>query len=168
LKISIPDPALVLLIGPAGTGKSTFAQAHFQPVEIVSSDHLRQLLSNDPADQDASAEAFKILGLLVEGRLKRRLTTVVDATSLGASNRERYRAIAARHDIPVVALAFDYAASTYHARNRGRAGRVVEAEVVDAQIEQMQRTLSALPREGYAAVYVLREGTEVTLERSPA
>lgn len=165
MKTSVPDPALVLLIGPAGAGKSTFAQAHFTPVEIVSSDALRHLLSNDPADQGASAEAFKILALLVEGRLKRHLTTVVDATNLRAANRARYRAIAARHGIPVVAIAFDLGASTYHGRNRGRAGRVVEAEVVDRQVEQMQRALAALPREGYAALYVLGDGAGVTLER---
>ena len=147
----------MLLIGPAGAGKSTFAHEHFRPVEIVSSDALRQLLSNDPADQGASAEAFKILALLVEGRLKRRLTTVVDATSLRAANRTRYRAIAARHGIPVVAIAFDLNASTYHARNRGRAGRVVDADVIDWQVELMQDALAALPGEGYHALYVLRD-----------
>lgn len=158
MRLAIPDPALVLLVGPAGAGKSTFAHAHFQTVEIVSSDALRQLLSNDPADQGASAEAFKILALLVEGRLKRRLTTVVDATSLRAANRARYRVIAARRGIPVVAIAFDLAASTYHARNRGRSGRVVEAEVIDWQVELMRRALTALPGEGYAALYVIGDG----------
>jgi Predicted kinase len=158
VRLTIPDPALVLLVGPAGAGKSTFAQAHFRTVEIVSSDALRQLLSNDPADQGASAEAFRILALLVEGRLKRCLTTVVDATSLRAANRTRYRAIAARHGIPVVAIAFDLAASTYHARNSGRSGRVVEADVIDWQVELMQRALAALPGEGYEALYVIGDG----------
>ena len=164
MKLAIPDPALVLLIGPAGAGKSTFAHAHFRQVEIVSSDALRQLLSNDPADQGASAEAFKILALLVEGRLKRRLTTVVDATSLRAADRARYRAMAARHGIPVVAIAFDLAAAIYHARNRGRASRVVEAEVIGSQVEQMQRALSALPGEGYAALYVIGDGGAAEVE----
>lgn len=165
MRLSIPDPALVLLIGPAGAGKSTFAHEHFRPVEIVSSDALRQLLSNDPAHQGASAEAFKILALLVEGRLKRRLTTVVDATSLRAANRALYRAIAARHGIPVVAIAFDLQAPTYHARNRGRAGRVVEAEVIDWQVEQMQRAMAALPGEGYATLHVIRDGATAKVER---
>lgn len=162
----MPDPTLVLLIGPAGAGKSTFAVAHFKPAEIVSSDHLRGLLSNDPADQTASAEAFKILALLVAGRMKRRLTTVIDATSLTAANRTRYRAMAARHGIPVIAIAFDLAASTYHARNRGRRDRVVEAEVIDRQLEQMARTLAALPSEGYAALHVLRDEDEVLIDRA--
>ena len=169
MKISILDPALVLLIGPAGAGKSTFAAAHFHAVEIVSSDHLRALLSNDPADQGASAEAFRILSLLVAGRLARRLTTVVDATSLRAANRTRYRAIAARHAIPVVAIAFNWPADVYHRRNRGRAGggRVVEDGVVDRQTEQMRRTVAALPDEGYATLYELRDPDDpVSVERA--
>ncbi|MEP7379954.1 MAG: AAA family ATPase [Chloroflexota bacterium] len=154
--ITIPDPALVLLIGPAGAGKSTFAAAHFQPVEIVSSDHLRGLLSNDPADQSASAEAFRILVLMVSGRLKRRLTTVIDATSLLAANRSRYRAIAARHGVPVIAVAFDLPVATFFARNRERSGRVVSEEVVERQVDQMVRALTSLPAEHYAALFVLK------------
>ena len=157
MRMVVADPSLVLLVGPAGAGKSTFAAAHFQPVEIVSSDALRQMLSNDPADQGASAEAFRVLSLLIEGRLRRRLMTVVDATSLRAANRTRYRALGARYGIPVVAIAFDLPTATFHGHNRGRDGRVVDDEVVDRQIEQMQRALATLPGEGYAALYVLRQ-----------
>lgn len=165
-RLPIPDPALVLLIGPAGAGKSTFAKAHFEPIEIVSSDHMRQLLSNDPADQGASAEAFKLVSLLVDGRMKRRLMTVVDATSLRAANRRRYVQLAARYGIPVIAVAFDLPASAYHARNRGRTGRVVDDGVVDRQIDLMDRALASLPSEGYAAVHVLGELDEVAVERT--
>jgi protein phosphatase len=163
--ITIPDLALVLLIGPAGAGKSTFAAAHFKPVEIVSSDHLRELLTNDPADQSASADAFRILALMVAGRLKRRLTTVVDATSLRAENRRRYRQLAARHGIPVVAIAFDMSPQTYHNRNRGRSGRVVDDVVVERQIDQMAATLAALPSEGYSALHVIRDEDHVEVAR---
>lgn len=167
--IAIPDPALVLLIGPAGAGKSTFAAAHFNPVEIISSDHLRGLLANDPADQSASADAFRILTLMVAGRLKRRLMTVVDATSLRAANRRKYRELAARNDVPVVAIAFDLPTSAYHARNRGRTDRVVDADVIERQIEQMAQTMAVLPSERYSAVHVLGAGdaVEVVREQEP-
>ncbi|HUP83159.1 MAG TPA: AAA family ATPase [Candidatus Limnocylindria bacterium] len=165
MTITIPDPALVLLIGPAGAGKSTFAAAYFKPVEIVSSDHLRGLLANDPADQSASADAFRILTLMVAGRMKRHLTTVVDATSLRAANRRKYRELAARNGVPVVAIAFDLSAATYHARNRGRAGRAVADDVVERHIDGMARTMAALPGEGYSALYVIREDDQVAVER---
>lgn len=168
MRLTIPEPALVLLIGPAGAGKSTFAAAHFRAVEIVSSDALRGLLSNDPADQTASADAFRILTLMVAGRLKRRLTTVVDATSLRAANRRKYRELAARHGIPVVAIAFDLSPREYHARNRDRTRRVVDDAVVETQVDMMDRALAALPREGYSAVHVVRDGDEVSVERQAA
>jgi predicted kinase len=165
LLIRIPDPALVLLIGPTGSGKSTFAAANFKPAEIVSTDHLRGLLSNDPADQSATAEAFRILNLIVSGRVSRRLMTVVDATSLLAANRKRYRAIAAKHDMPVVVVAFDLEPHTYHFRNQGRYGRVVDHDVVERQIEQMAAAMTALRREEYAAIHVVRDGDTVSFVR---
>jgi protein phosphatase len=155
----------VLLIGPAGAGKSTFAAAHFKPVEIVSSDHLRGLLANDPADQSASADAFRILTMIVTGRMKRGLLTVVDATSLRAADRARYRGIAARYGGPVVAIAFDLSPATYHARNRGRADRVVAEDVLERQIDDMARTVAALPSEGYSALYLVRDDEPLEVAR---
>jgi protein phosphatase len=164
LLIKIPDPALVLLVGPTGSGKTTFAAANFKPAEIVSTDHLRGLLSNDPADQSASADAFRILNIVVNGRLSRHLTTVVDATSLLAANRKRYRELGARYEIPVVVVAFDFAPHTYHARNQGRYGRIVDNDVVENQIEQMARTMATLRSEGYAALHAVRDGDQVAVD----
>ena len=52
--LSIPDPSLVVLIGAAGSGKSTFAARHFAPGEVLSSDAYRALIAGDPADQRAT------------------------------------------------------------------------------------------------------------------
>ena len=41
MKITIPELSLVALIGPTGSGKSSFAAKHFQPTEVVSSDVCR-------------------------------------------------------------------------------------------------------------------------------
>src|ERR1043165_3362479 len=37
-------PSVVVLCGPAGCGKSTFAARHFRPTQIISSDHCRALV----------------------------------------------------------------------------------------------------------------------------
>lgn len=168
MRLVIPDPALVLLVGPSGAGKSTFAQAHFRPTEIVSSDAMRAMLADNPGDQGASAEAFHILSILVAGRLKRSLTTVVDATNLRAANRKRYRKLADRYELPTVAIAFDLPARLYLARNSQRAERVVEDSVISEQAARMGQALAELPGEGYSALYVLREPEtlgRITVER---
>ena len=41
-EIVLPDPSLVVLIGAAGAGKSTFAARHFAPDEVLSSDRFRE------------------------------------------------------------------------------------------------------------------------------
>jgi predicted kinase len=160
--MDIPQPALVLLVGPSGAGKSTFARAHFRPAQIVSSDAMREMLSDDPGDQGASAEAFQALAIIVNGRLRRRLTTVVDATNLRAGNRKRYRRLAARYGIPTVAVAFALATDGYQQRNAARSDRVVPAFVVADQAQRMGAVLDELPAEGYIAIYLVDEAGSIS------
>jgi len=168
MPVTIPDPALVLLIGPSGAGKSTFAVAHFKPTEVISSDAVRAMLADDPAAQDASAEAFRILSMLANGRLKRRLLTVIDATNLRAVGRKQFRSLAARYGIPTVAIAFDLPPELYAEHNRKRPDRVVDAEVVADQSERMREAMTDLVAEDYAALHVFRDADAVrdsTVER---
>ncbi len=92
-EIVIPDPSLVILVGAAGSGKSTFATRHFRPSEILSSDAMRVLISGDEADQHATDAAFGRLHRELERRLQERLLTVVDATNV---ERRARRALLAR------------------------------------------------------------------------
>lgn len=160
MSVTIPDPALVLLVGPSGAGKSTFAARHFSATEVVSSDAIREMLSDEAGDQDASAEAFQILALIVNGRLKRRLTTVVDATNLHAATRKQYSRLAARYGVPSVVIAFDLPLSAYHQRNARREGRKVDELVVEDQSARMPQALAELEGEGYAQLIVLRDGDD--------
>ena len=165
MKLTIPDPALVLLVGPSGAGKSTFARRHFSATEVVSSDAAREWIADDAADQGASADAFAVVGLIVRSRLRRRLTTVVDATNLNAGSRGRFRRLAERYGVPAIAIAFDFPADVYVRHNSLRDGRTVEDGVVADQASRMPAVLAALPAEDYAAVYVLREPETLGLVR---
>ena len=165
VKLTIPDPGLVLLVGPSGAGKSTFAGRHFLATEVVSSDFARALVADDPADQSASADAFKIVELIARARLGRRLMTVVDATNLHAPSRRRFRRLAERYGVPAVAIAFDFRAADYVRHNSLRDGRTVHDDVVANQAARMPATLAALPAENYAALYVLRSPEAVARAR---
>lgn len=161
---------MVLLVGPSGSGKSTFAQAHFSSTEVVSSDALRAMLADDPTNQDASAEAFRILALLANGRLKRRLMTVIDATNLRAIDRKRLRHLAARYGIPSVAIAFDLPLEIYMRNNQRRPDRIVAVSVVSDQVERMREAMTDLESEENEALVVLREEDDlasVSIERRP-
>ena len=53
--------SLVLLVGPSGSGKSSFGAEAFLPTEVISSDFCRGLVSDDENDQSATGDAFDIL-----------------------------------------------------------------------------------------------------------
>jgi protein phosphatase len=156
--IQIPDPSLVLLVGAAGAGKTTFAARHFAPGEVLSSDAYRALVSGDEGDQSVSHAAFRILHRELERRLADRRLTVVDATNVAAGNRRQLLQRARAAGIPVVALVLAPPASVVLARNAARARRVDEA-VVRRQLDRVERAAGdgILTGEGCAAVWILRK-----------
>src|SRR4051794_9269788 len=85
--LRLPDPCLVVLVGATGSGKTQWASSWFEPDQIVSSDRLRAMVGTGERDQRASRDAFELLDLIVEKRVRRRLTTVVDTTGLEDKRR---------------------------------------------------------------------------------
>ncbi len=81
-RVSIPEVALVVLIGPSGSGKSSFARRLFKPTEVLSSDYCRGLVSDDENDQAATGDAFDVLHYIARKRLAAGKLTVVDATNI--------------------------------------------------------------------------------------
>jgi predicted kinase len=80
--IALPADALVVLVGVAASGKSTFAARHFRPTQVLSSDALRALITDSPTTQGATDDAFDLLHRILEMRLRRGRLTVVDATNV--------------------------------------------------------------------------------------
>ena len=158
VQLRIPDPSLVLLIGPAGAGKSTFAARHFSRTEVVSSDHCRALLSDDEGDQEVTAAAFSLLHHIVRERSRIGRLTVVDATNLHGKSRRPLLRLAGLFNLPVVAIVFDLPLELCLARNDARAHRRVAAGVIEQQAVDLAQTLTRLGREPYEKVYRLSEG----------
>src|ERR687892_444476 len=94
--VRLPDPCLVVLVGPAGCGKSTWAARSFSTHQIISSDRLRAMVGTGERDQRVGTAAFEVLDLIVDHRLRRRLTTVIDSTALEAGRRRVYLDVARR------------------------------------------------------------------------
>jgi len=80
--IRLAPDSLVMLAGPSGSGKSTWAKRWFRDGQIVSSDHLRGVVGEHPADMRASGDAFAVMDQIVARRLKRGLLTIVDTLGM--------------------------------------------------------------------------------------
>ncbi|MCC5978460.1 MAG: polynucleotide kinase-phosphatase [Salinarimonas sp.] len=161
MKITIPDFALVLLIGPTGAGKSQFARRHFRETEVIASDHCRALVADDEADQSATEDAFAVLEAIAGRRLKRRRFTVIDATSVRREDRARLVALARRHHALPVPLVLDIDPQICAARNEARPDRAFGAHVPHNHAKALRRDLRNLGKEGFRHIHVLRTPQEV-------
>ena len=170
MKIDLPDPCLVVLIGASGSGKSTFAAQHFKATEVISSDFCRGLVADDPNDQSASEDAFAVLHEIAGRRLRRGRLTVVDATNVQREAREALVKVVREHDLFAVAVVLDLPGEVCAARNAGRPDRDFGEHVIRRQRSQLKRSLRHLQREGFRRSFVLKSEEDVAgveFTRSP-
>ncbi|GAA4139721.1 polynucleotide kinase-phosphatase [Leifsonia shinshuensis] len=160
-ELRIPATSLVVLVGVSGSGKSTFAREKFGPWETLSSDTFRGLVSNDENDQGATGDAFDALRFVAGKRLRTGLLTVIDATNVQATARKSMIALAKEHDVLPVAIVLDVPERVAVARTEARDDRAFGAEVIRRQSKQLRSGLSALRREGFRTVHVLRDQAEI-------
>jgi len=163
IELRLLNPCLVVLVGAAGAGKSTFAARHFAPTEVLSSDAFRERIAGDAADQRATRAAFAALHRALQSRLARQLLTVVDATSVAARDRRPLVAAAREAGVPCVAVVLDLPAEVVLARNAGRLERAVPDAVVRRHLVRLETDLRprGLDAEGFEQVIVLRDPAAV-------
>ena len=101
----VAEPALVVVSGLPGTGKSYFCKrlAERLPFIILESDALRKTIFPSP-DYSAheSSQLFRAIHLLVEHLLKKGIPIILDATNLSERNREYLYSIADRLDVKLI------------------------------------------------------------------
>jgi predicted kinase len=169
-EIVLPADALVLLIGVAASGKTTFAGRQFAPTEVLSSDAFRALIADDPSAQGATDDAFDLLHRLLEMRLRRGRPTVVDATNVEDWARAELIRVAKRHRRPAVAIVLDVPIEVALERNLQRGSPRPPPSAIRRQHRWLADSLPSLAHEGFEAVHVLQSVADVDaarVERSP-
>ncbi len=147
----LPDPAVIVLVGAAGAGKSVWAGDRYRRTEIASSDGLRAVVGSGPADLDATGDAFALLDQILAARSGRALTTVIDTLGLDTVRRRSYLSRARAAGLPAVLIVFDTPAALCRERNAGR-DRAVPAPVLTAQLRKLSELATEFVAEGWDLV----------------
>lgn len=170
MKITIPELSLVVLIGPSGAGKTTFARKHFKATEVLSSDYFRALVGDDETNQDVTQQAFDALHFVAAKRMEGRRMVVVDATNVQPEARKPLLEMARKYHYLNSAIVFDLPAELCLERNQQRPERNFGPHVVRTHVRLMRQSMRSLQREGFRAVHVLssvEEVEQVVVERTP-
>ncbi|HMD96543.1 MAG TPA: AAA family ATPase [Terriglobia bacterium] len=149
-------PSVVVLCGPAGCGKSTFAAKYFRPTQVISSDQCRALVCDDERDQRFQEQAFALLDFILDLRLDLNRLCVVDSTAITQSARWSLLERSRRHGVPCVAVLFDVSLETCLAHDQARP-RTVGPAIVERQFQLFQQVKAGISEEGFEQVIVLRE-----------
>lgn len=158
--LRVPPAALVVLIGPAASGKSTWAKHHFEPTQIVSADFCRALIADDENDQEATRDAFRLFHRIIGERLKRGLPTVADSNALITSARAELLRDAAVHNRPTIAVVFALPPETQQIWAAGRQRRIPPS-ILNEHRQLLHQTLHVLCNEGFNQIIILRTIDEI-------
>jgi protein phosphatase len=160
MKIHLPNPSLLFLIGISASGKSTFAKKHFSPTQIISSDHCRAIICDDETDQSVTPQAFRLLHYIVRQRLNIGKLTVIDATNIQQKARIPLLKIASARNIPAVAIIFDIPETLCIKRDISR-NRTVGSDVINRQYLDFQSAKYQLVTEGFHQLVTFRNVSQI-------
>lgn len=156
-KIRIRTRTLVVLCGPAGAGKSTFAAQHFQPSQIVSSDMCRGLICDYPQNQHVNGQAFELFLYILKLRLSLGRFSVADSTALEGFARKALLDLAREAGYRTCLLVFNFAEEVYQRQNSQRM-KPVPSDVVARHYQQFRwRTLREIRTESWDRCYIFKE-----------
>lgn len=165
-QVVLPERTLIVLCGPAGAGKSTFArtfiaqhqQRGYRETSIVSSDHCRALICDDETNQQVNRDTFDLFHYIIDKRMLQGRLTIADSTALHADLRHKLLDLATQHQYYTCLLLFDMSLETCLRYDQHQArGRIVGKDVITYHLNLLQSALKEVPHEGWNVVLNIDE-----------
>jgi protein phosphatase len=164
--IALPQKTLIVLCGPAGAGKSTFARKFVEqhqtqgckPTSIVSSDYCRAMICDDETNQQVNRDTFDLFYYIIRKRLFQGRLTIADSTALQANARQALIEIARRYQCHSSLFVFNMSLETCLAYDQHQTrGRKVGEKVISYHLQILQQALLEIPHEGWDEIHILDE-----------
>lgn len=154
--IRVLRPSVIVLCGPAGCGKSTFADRHFRPTHIISSDSCRRLVCDDETDQRYHSQTFALLNFLIGQRLSINRLCVVDSTAVTQGARKCLLDLGRKYRVRTELFLFDISLETCLMRDRSRP-HPVGSRVVEEQYRLFKQARESVRSEGFDGIVDLHD-----------
>ncbi len=172
--LSIAPGALLVLCGPAGSGKSTFARTFIQDHQaqgikataVVSSDLCRALVCDDEGMRTVAVEqhqqvqqsTFELFYSILAKRLALGRLSIADTLALHETIRRALLEIARKLGAPTCLLVFNMSLQTCleHNQHQARTHRIPE-HMIASQVQQLPQVLLRIPHEGWDQIHIFDE-----------
>lgn len=159
-EITIEDKTLVLLAGLSGSGKSTFAINNFPLDSIVSTDFLKQQITNNPGNMIMHEQAYALARKIIDSRLGQGKIVVVDAQNLTEGARRSLYEAARANSAKIVGIFLDVDVEESIERDKQR-GKKVGASYIKSRKVDYATTRRLLERNpNIDQVYIIKPGED--------
>jgi predicted kinase len=153
----VANPALIVVSGLPGTGKSYFCLKLAERIELVilESDSLRKMLFPAPSySKEESTQLFRACHGLIEELLGRGISVALDATNLEEHNREQLYHIADQSGTRLIIVKMEAPPEVVQQRLERRVRREYQSDHSDADwnvYTKMKSTVDKIGRNHFAA-----------------
>jgi len=150
----IAEPALIVVSGLPGTGKTYFCNrlAERLPSVVLESDVLRKTLFSPPRySAKESSQLFRAIHQLIQKLLAKGIPLILDATNLSERNREYLYSIADRLDAKLVLVRVEAPPEVVRQRLEARRDKPENKSDADWEIyRRMKYSVERIRRNHYA------------------
>lgn len=150
----VVNPALIIVSGLPGTGKSFFSRqlAHKLPSVLLESDTLRKTLFSSPDySYSESYRLFSACHYLIDELLRKGMTVILDATNLIEHNRETLYHIAEKNQAKLIIVQVKAPPEIVQQRlnERSKHGKALDNSDADWRVYQTMKPKTQRIRRNY-------------------